>query len=131
MEEILEGKKDIDKERQAALERLNKSLDQEAKEEPPPSFLMHFAKRILSAEGFKQLKNRLHLEKSLGPAVRTLKIRSKLFSERLTIYMIIGAVAGARLGHILFYEKWSYYLTPPLMISKHGKEALPAKKMEL
>lgn len=33
--------------------------------------------------------------------------------ERLTIYGAIGIIAGARLGHCLFYER-SYYLSHPL-----------------
>ncbi|WP_420420945.1 prolipoprotein diacylglyceryl transferase [Simkania sp.] len=114
-EEISPGKKES---KEAALNRLNQQLDEDFKKEPPPSFLLHFAKRFLSEERFKRLKNRMRLEKALGPAVKPLRIRSKLFSERLTIYMIIGAVAGARLGHILFYEKWTYYLSHPLMIFK-------------
>jgi prolipoprotein diacylglyceryl transferase len=41
--------------------------------------------------------------------------------DRLTIYVAIGTVAGARLGHCLFYEP-SYYLQNPLEILKiwHG-----------
>ena len=35
--------------------------------------------------------------------------------DRLTIYMAIGVVGGARLGHCLFYEP-SYYLAHPLEI---------------
>jgi prolipoprotein diacylglyceryl transferase len=35
--------------------------------------------------------------------------------DRLTIYMAIGTVVGARLGHCLFYEP-SYYLKHPLEI---------------
>jgi phosphatidylglycerol:prolipoprotein diacylglycerol transferase len=35
--------------------------------------------------------------------------------DRLTIYMAIGVVAGARLGHCIFYEP-SYYLKHPLEI---------------
>lgn len=104
--------------KEAALQRLNRQLDEEPKKGPPPSLLLHFAKRFLSEEKLRRFKSRLRLEKVLGPAVKRLRVRSKLFSERLTIYMIIGAVAGARLGHILFYEKWTYYLTHPVMIFK-------------
>jgi phosphatidylglycerol---prolipoprotein diacylglyceryl transferase len=41
--------------------------------------------------------------------------------DRLTIYMAIGTVVGARLGHCLFYEP-SYYLSHPIEIIKvwHG-----------
>lgn len=35
--------------------------------------------------------------------------------DRLTIYMAIGVIAGARLGHCLFYEP-GYYLSHPLEI---------------
>lgn len=35
--------------------------------------------------------------------------------DRLTIYMAIGTIAGARLGHCLFYEP-AYYLSHPLEI---------------
>lgn len=35
--------------------------------------------------------------------------------DRLTIYMAIGTIAGARLGHCLFYEP-SYYLRHPIEI---------------
>lgn len=41
--------------------------------------------------------------------------------DRVTIYMAIGVIAGARLGHCLFYEP-EYYLSNPLEIIKvwHG-----------
>ncbi|MER3328725.1 MAG: prolipoprotein diacylglyceryl transferase, partial [Candidatus Kapaibacterium sp.] len=37
--------------------------------------------------------------------------------DSLTVYMILGTVIGARLGHCLFYEP-SYYLTNPIEILK-------------
>jgi len=41
--------------------------------------------------------------------------------DRLTVYMAIGTIVGARLGHCLFYEP-EYYLARPLEILKvwHG-----------
>lgn len=100
------------------VQELNQRLDHNSEQEPPPSLLLYFAKRFLSEKGLKRFKNRLLLEKKLGGAVRSLKARAKIFSERLTVYLIIGAVVGARLGHILFYEKWADYLTHPLAILK-------------
>ena len=47
-----------------------------------------------------------------------IEIQSKLFSERLTVYVLIANVEGARLGHILFYEKWGDYFYHPLEILK-------------
>jgi len=43
------------------------------------------------------------------------------FLDSLTMYMIVGTVIGARLGHCLFYEP-DYYLSNPLEILKiwHG-----------
>jgi len=39
------------------------------------------------------------------------------FLDSLTMYMVIGTVVGARLGHCLFYEP-AYYLSNPLEILK-------------
>lgn len=39
-------------------------------------------------------------------------------ADRLTLYMILGTVIGARLGHFLFYEHPSLYLNNPLQIFK-------------
>lgn len=40
------------------------------------------------------------------------------FVEKLTVYVIVGTVVGARLGHILFYENLRDYLLHPLNILK-------------
>ncbi len=37
-------------------------------------------------------------------------------TDRLTVYMILGTVIGARIGHFLFYEHPSHYLSNPLEI---------------
>lgn len=41
---------------------------------------------------------------------------STLFCERILLYVGIGAVSGARLFHLLFYERWERYLERPLLI---------------
>jgi prolipoprotein diacylglyceryl transferase len=51
------------------------------------------------------IMNRIFRNENLGEAVL----------DRLTVYMAIGTVVGARLGHCLFYEP-SYYLQHPLEI---------------
>lgn len=51
------------------------------------------------------IMNRIFKNENLGEAVL----------DRLTIYMAIGVIVGARLGHCLFYEP-SYYLSHPLEI---------------
>lgn len=115
---VLENKKDTEKERVAAIRELNSRLNQKISNEKKPSFLLRFAKRFLSSEGFNRLANRLYLERSLRGAVHSLKRKSRVFTEHLTIYMMVGTVLGARLGHIFFYEKWSDYLMHPLEILK-------------
>ncbi len=44
------------------------------------------------------------------------KKRATQIADRLTFYMILGTVIGARLGHFLFYEHPSSYLNDPLQI---------------
>lgn len=44
------------------------------------------------------------------------------FAEKLTWFVVLGTIIGARLGHVLFYD-WSYYSQNPLeilMIRKGG-----------
>jgi prolipoprotein diacylglyceryl transferase len=51
------------------------------------------------------IMNRIFKNENLGEEVL----------DRLTVYMAVGVIAGARLGHCLFYEP-SYYLKNPLEI---------------
>lgn len=44
----------------------------------------------------------------------SLKKKAMFLTDRLTIYMIISTIIGARLGHFLFYESPSDYLSHPL-----------------
>jgi len=43
-----------------------------------------------------------------------LKKKAMKLSDRLTLYMVVATVLGARLGHFLFYERPSEYLSDPL-----------------
>jgi prolipoprotein diacylglyceryl transferase len=65
---------------------------------------------LLFASGFLfgyVIMQRMFKNEKLGEAVL----------DRLTVYMAIGTVLGARLGHCLFYEP-EYYLSHPLKILK-------------
>jgi prolipoprotein diacylglyceryltransferase len=42
--------------------------------------------------------------------------------DRLSIYMLIGTVVGARLGHCFFYEP-AYYISHPFEIQTYAKAA--------
>lgn len=61
---------------------------------------------------FRYLKfhSRLSLEE--------MKKKATLFADQIVFYIILGTVIGARLGHILFYEPFSFYLSHPLEIFK-------------
>jgi len=43
-----------------------------------------------------------------------LEERARLLVDRLTVYIVIGTILGARLGHFIFYEHPSQYLADPL-----------------
>lgn len=47
-----------------------------------------------------------------------------LIADRLTVYMVIATLVGARLGHFLFYERPSDYLRNPLEILQIWKGGL-------
>ena len=53
-----------------------------------------------------------------------IKVSGKEAAERITLYVLIGAVLGARLGDILFYQHFSYILHNPLAIIKFWEGGL-------
>lgn len=46
----------------------------------------------------------------------SLKKRSLVLTERVTIYVVIGALIGSRLGDIIFYQDWTEIAKHPLSI---------------
>lgn len=44
------------------------------------------------------------------------RLKAVQITDRLTLYMILGTVIGARLGHFFFYEHPAHYLRNPLEI---------------
>lgn len=42
-------------------------------------------------------------------------VDTKKHCESILLYIMGGTVIGARLGHLLFYEKWSFFLSDPLV----------------
>ncbi|MBS0625019.1 MAG: prolipoprotein diacylglyceryl transferase [Verrucomicrobia bacterium] len=59
---------------------------------------------------------RLALDQILSPAVRTIEKKTMFVADRVTVYMVVSTVIGARLGHFLFYERPSDYLANPIEI---------------
>ena len=54
------------------------------------------------------------LKIQLNEPLGALKKRAMFLTDRLTIYMIVSTILGARLGHFLFYENPSDYLSHPI-----------------
>ncbi|MFA6118851.1 MAG: prolipoprotein diacylglyceryl transferase [Parachlamydiales bacterium] len=64
------------------------------------------------------VKKRLFLENAFSESILTTKKKIILITDKLMVYMIVATVIGARLGHLIFYEKPEYYLKNPLNIFK-------------
>lgn len=67
---------------------------------------------------FPRLKKRLKFEELLPETLTPLYLRSKQVVEKVVIYTLIATIIGARLGHIVFYEDLSWYLSHPLDVLK-------------
>jgi len=95
-------------ERVAIAERHGASEDQNFEVKPPPR------KANFSSSLDGNLQGRLHFLKDLA-----LKV-----TDRITVYIVIATVVGARLGHFIFYERPSDYLKNPLEILQIWKGGL-------
>ncbi len=56
--------------------------------------------------------NRVWAEKELQGALEPLVSMGARMADRLTWYVVLGTVLGARLGHVLFYEIGDYWQRP-------------------
>jgi len=72
----------------------------------------------------QQALRRLKLELLLPNCILSLRKQAILLADRLTVYMVIATVVGARLGHFFFYERPSEYLRNPLEILQIWKGGL-------
>ncbi len=88
--------------------------DADGKERPMKERGLLWVQRHLSPFGQLRLQRRLALEQDLFPLVKTLRRRAKEVAERLTVYVVIGTLVGARLGDLLFYQDWKILVQDPL-----------------
>lgn len=79
-------------------------------------FLLAFAKGRLTIEGLRRVQNRFFLDEQLKGSVVSLRKRAHELGERGWMYIMVGTVIGARLGHILFYHHPTEYLFSPMKI---------------
>lgn len=64
------------------------------------------------------LQKRYEIEKVLKESIIPLKNRGKILAEKALVYAVLGAIIGARLFDVLFYQDLASILKDPLSIIK-------------
>jgi prolipoprotein diacylglyceryl transferase len=64
------------------------------------------------------------LSELTNEGIYSLKRKAIVLADRLTIYIVVGTIVGARLGHFLFYESASTYIEDPFEIFRVWKGGL-------
>ncbi len=77
--------------------------------------LVAFSRKRLRPHALHLLINRLYLDELLGKEVVSLRKRASALSEKGWVFIAVGTVIGARIGHLLFYHYPSEYLLDPLL----------------
>lgn len=72
----------------------------------------------LSVHTRELLARRLYLQKLLYPALCSIRQKAKIISEKISFACILGAVIGARLGDVLFYQSYDKLLHDPFLVFK-------------
>ena len=72
----------------------------------------------LSSHSRNLVVKRIYLERLLGSAVSTLFDKARLLSEKISFACILGAVIGARIGDVLFYQSFEHLIRDPLLVFK-------------
>ena len=63
-------------------------------------------------------KERLLIEKAFPDCFYATSEKAAFIADKVTVYMVLATIIGARLGQILFYENISFYLKNPFEIFK-------------
>ncbi|MCX6991057.1 MAG: prolipoprotein diacylglyceryl transferase [Chlamydiae bacterium] len=72
----------------------------------------------LSSHTRNLLVKRIYLERLFGSAVCTIFHKARLLAEKISFACILGAVIGARIGDVLFYQSFEHLMRDPLLIFK-------------
>lgn len=99
---------------------MDASIQKQIKQKSPLSFTELSKKGIL--EGINQyLKNssttRKELQAAVYPSLATTKQTTYFLTDRLSWFLVAGAIIGARLGAVFFYD-WAYFSQHPMEIFK-------------
>jgi len=97
---------------------LNNALDSKSTSSLKPSkknpFRNYF--KLLPMHTREQLEKRFYLESFFSPGIGTIPQKAKFISEKIAFACIVGAVIGARLGDVLFYQSFSHIIQDPLQV---------------
>jgi len=63
-----------------------------------------------------RLENRYALDEELNPHVLPINKKSSIIADKILFYMVLATIIGSRLGHFLFYENPSDYLSDLMQI---------------
>lgn len=83
--------------------------------------LLKWIEKVYLSKSYKDPKlatRRMISDYIFGSSVLSIKKKALLITDKLLVYMVIATIIGARLGHLIFYEDPSYYLSNPLVIFK-------------
>lgn len=97
----------------------NELLDREGKEPSGACLrIIKYAEKRVNETGLRRLKKRLWLEEKYPKLFAPIRERARSFAEKLVLYVMVATVLGARLGHVIFYEDFFWYLQNPILILK-------------
>ena len=80
--------------------------------------ILSFFKHRVTEKELERMKEKLVIESLLSPCVATCTNQTKALAEKISLSVILGAVIGARLGDVLFYQGFQEVLADPLSIIK-------------
>ncbi|MGB7128002.1 MAG: prolipoprotein diacylglyceryl transferase [Candidatus Rhabdochlamydia sp.] len=78
--------------------------------------LVCFAKKYMSAFQLERVRSFFKVDTYLQPWILPFRKRNTVIIERLTTYLIIGMLIGAKLGDFIFYQNWTVIYQNPQAI---------------
>ncbi|MBM3207467.1 MAG: prolipoprotein diacylglyceryl transferase [Chlamydiae bacterium] len=88
------------------------------------SFLLTYLQKFLLENEKRILSIRLHFEDVLGSSILTISQKAAVITESISFASILGAVIGSRLGDVIFYQDFSFYIHNPISIIQIWKGGL-------
>ncbi|PWU15452.1 MAG: hypothetical protein C5B45_02555 [Chlamydiae bacterium] len=80
------------------------------------SSLICFAKKYMNAFQFEKVQSFFIVDTYLQPWILSFRKRYTVIIEKLTTYLIIGMLIGAKLGDFIFYQNWTIIYQNPQAI---------------